>query len=217
MSRPKPSSKAKKSATRKTKPRQAPESRFTAKIAKQAASVSAAEDNLADAVRAAVAHALREPRPMVSQWFDTVVKKTQEAMATAQSVGGDVLSSARSVTRGVLLGVSDAGGDMVESAGHVVRAAVASTAEVGSDAAAVGRRALLGAVDAAQTVGADAAATTRRAIDAVAETVLAAGESTTGLVERLMQSATARPKSPPVKRRAKAKAKKPTAKRRRRS
>jgi hypothetical protein len=216
-SRRKPSSKKTKIRAGKTKPRRAPESRLAEKIAKQAASVSTAEDNLTEAVRAAVAHALREPRPVVSQWFDTVVKKTQEAMTTAQSVGGDVLSSARSVTRGVLLGVSDAGGDTVESAGYVVRTAIASTAEAGSEAAVVGRRALLGAVDAAQTVGTDAAATARRAIDAVAETVLSAGESATGLVDRLIEGATARPKPAAAKRRTKARAKKATAKSRRRS
>jgi hypothetical protein len=212
-SRRKPSSKTTKIRSGKTKSRQPAESRLAEKIAKQAASVGTAEDNLTEAVRAAVAHALREPRPVVSQWFDTVVKKTQEAMAAAQSVGADVLTSARSVTRGVLLGVSDAGGDTVESAGHVVRTAISSTAEAGSEAAVVGRRALLGAVDAAQTVGADAAVTARKAIDAVAETVLSAGESATGLVDRLIESATMRPKPAPAKRSTRAKAKKAAAKR----
>jgi hypothetical protein len=84
---------------------------------------------------------------------------------------------------------------------------------VGSDAAVTGRRALLGAVDAAQTVGADAAATARKAIDAVAETVLSAGESATGLVDRLVESATMRPKPAPAKRGTRAKVKKAVAKR----
>jgi hypothetical protein len=162
---------------------------FADRIAKQAVSISAAEDRLTKVVRAGVAKALREPRAVASQAFDTVAWKTQEAMTAARSVGGDVLVSARSVTRGVLLGVSDAGGDTVAAAGHAVRATINSAAEAGNEAVVVGKRALQGAVDAAQSVGADTAATAREAVSSVADLVLSAGETAAGLVDRLVKGA----------------------------
>jgi hypothetical protein len=158
-------------------------------VAAQAASVESAEDRLAEAVRAGVARALREPREVAEQVFDTVVKKTQEAMAAARSVGGDALVSARGVTRGVLLGVSDARGDMAASAGHAVRAAISSAADAGSEAVVVGQRALQGVVDAAKRAGHDPASAAREAVDSVSDIVLSAGESAAALVDRLLKRA----------------------------
>jgi hypothetical protein len=199
--------------TTKAKHTRTTRKQLAAKVAKQAASIGTAEDRLTEAVRAGVVHALREPGSVVIQLFDTAAEQTQEAMAAARSVGGDLLTSARSVTRGILLGVSDAGGDIVASAGHVVRAAISSAAGAGSEAAAVGWSALQGAVDAAQTVGADVAATARGAVEAVADTVLSAGESATGLVDRLVKTATTRPQYAPAKPAARKTRKRPVMKR----
>jgi hypothetical protein len=162
---------------------------FASQVAAEAASVGTAEDRLAEAVRAGVARALREPREVAGQVFDTVVKKTQEAMMAAKSAGGDALVSARSVTRGVLLGVSDARGDVVASAGHAVRAAISSAADAGNEAVAIGQRALQGAVDAAKRAGADPTSTAREAVDSVSDIVLSAGESAGALIDRLLKRA----------------------------
>lgn len=182
-----------------TKRTQAAKKQFADKVATHAASIDTAEDKLTEAVRAGVVRALREPGSVASQWFDTAVEKTKEAMTAVRSAGGDVLTSARSITRGVALGVSDVGGDTVAGAGHVVRAAIDSAVEAGSEAAVVGRRALQGVVDAAQTGGTDTAATAREAVGAVSDTVLSAGQSATELADRLIKTATTRQKHVPAK------------------
>ena len=99
--------------------------KFAEKVAKHSIRIDKAEDELTEAVRAGVASALRKSGSVMTHWYDTAFAKTKESMAAMRSVSGDALASTRSVTRGVLLGVSDAGGDTVKSSGHVVRAAAA--------------------------------------------------------------------------------------------
>ena len=162
---------------------------FADKVAKHAASIKIAEDRLAQTIRAAVARMLHQPGTVMGEWYEMAAAKTQEAMTAAQAAGGDTLSSVRGVTRGVLLGVSDAGGDSMAGASHVVKAAMSSAVEAGSQAAAVGQRALLGVVDAARNLGTDTAAAAHQAVEAVSDTVIAAGETASGLVDWLVKAA----------------------------
>ncbi|MBL9098765.1 MAG: hypothetical protein JNK07_17675 [Alphaproteobacteria bacterium] len=173
---------------------------FAHKVAREAVSIRTAEDKLTETVRAGVAQALRKPGPLL----ETAAEKAREAMEATLSAGGDTLSAARSITRGVLLGISDAGGDGVSGAGKVVTQVVNSALAGGGEAVFSGWRALQGVVDAATARGANVASATQLAADFLAKSVVSAGESATGFVQRLIRT-TVPQKAAPAKRGAKRK------------
>jgi hypothetical protein len=172
---------------------------FAQTIAKTAASLGTAEDALTAAVRAGIAHALREPGASAGALFETMAARTQTAVQAALSVGVDALSSARSITRGVLLGVSDAGAQGLVSANEVVQAATRASVAAGSEAAMAGWMALNGAVDAARAASSDTTAAARKAAEAFAGSAFAARQSVAGLAGRLTKASKAHPATPPAK------------------
>jgi hypothetical protein len=161
-----------------------------------------AEDKLTKTVRVSVAKALRQPGKVSEPLLDNAGAYAREAMEAALSAGGDALTAARGVTRGVLLGISDAGGDGLKGGGKVVTSVVDSAIAGGNEAAVAGWRALQGVVDAAAAAGTDATAAVGDAADAVAKSVVSAGESAAAFVQRLIRSTTPY-ESAPAKRRAK--------------
>jgi len=166
---------------------------FARKIARQATAIRDAEDKLTQTVRHAVARALREPVSSARPLFDTAIDKAREAMEATVSVGGDALVTVRSVTHGVLLGVSDAGGDSVSGAGKIASAVIGSAIASGGEAASAGWRSLQGVLDAASTIGTDTGSAVRTAANAIAQGAASARETASQLVERLVRTTAPRP------------------------
>jgi hypothetical protein len=177
---------------------------FAESVASGITAVESAQDDLAERVRAAVRGSLKDPRQTTADVLTLAGRFAAEGIEVARSLGSDGLSSARSIVKGVVLGISDAGGDVATATSGAVRGAVDTAVSAGEEAVAVTQRAAQGAAEAAVAAGADASANIQTAFGAATNAMLGFGLAAAEMAEKLtsviLERLAARPEPAPAAR-----------------
>lgn len=139
------------------------------RIVHRLSGLSSIEADIAGLVRKTVADTLRAEGAGADELTKVVNHVILNTLKAAEHLGYGLTMSVRSVTKGIIMGVSDVNGDITAASTQTIRSVIRHASALGSDLGLITRHAVDGMIDGAVHTGGDVAGAGRNALEGAIE------------------------------------------------